>query len=180
MVEAPEGFRKSLERQFDGRLRVRWSEAKGEWHIEQKMRRSRLAHKRLVGGSYEDDEVVRAADGYAFVLAVRPGNRMPCPKCGKVLGIPELRMKRSTCPLCGASFLAVYYPLGDMLLEHLRYTDPYRDGLDRIFQDQERAEQQVKATQIRDRHNEGEAVWKDHFTQIAGIQSVGYTGVEKN
>jgi hypothetical protein len=178
VIEAPASFRASLERQFDGRLRVRWSEAKGEWHIEQKMARSRLARRRVAAGTVEHDEVVRAADGYVFVLAVRPGNRVPCPKCGKVLGIPELRMKRSTCPLCSHSFLAVYYPLGDMLLEHLRYTDPYRDGLDRIFKAQEDAEQQVKAAQHRERHNEGEALWKDHFTQIAGIQSVGYTGRE--
>jgi len=63
--------------------------ARSEWHIEQKMRRQRLAQKRLVSGSIENDDVIRATDGYAFVLAVRPGNRMPCPKCGVTLGIPS-------------------------------------------------------------------------------------------
>lgn len=177
-MEAPKSFRDSLERQFNGRLRIRWSAARSEWQIEQKMARAKTARARILHGSVEEDDLIRERDGYVFVLAVKAGNRIPCPGCGILLGIPELRMKRSTCPKCSQSFLAVYYPLGDLLLEHLRYTDPYRDGLDRIFRAQEEAEHQVQEDRLRERRHFGEALWKDSFTQIAGIQSVGYTGRE--
>jgi len=177
-MDAPTSFRESLARQFNNRLRVRWSDARHEWQIEQKMRRARLAQKRLTAGTVEEDDIVRDRDGYVFVLAVKPGNRMPCPGCGITLGIPELRMKRSTCPRCGHSFLAVYYPLGDMLLEHLRYTDPYRDGLDRMVKAQDDADATLREQKLRERRNEGEAIWKDHFNEIAGIPTFGYTGRE--
>lgn len=178
-MDAPASFRSSLARQFDGQLRVRWSEARQEWQIEQKMRRARLSSRRIHEGTIQADDLIRSRDGYAFVLAVKPGNVTPCPRCHAPQRIPELRMHRTTCPRCRHSFLAVYYPLSDLLLEHLRYTDPYRGGLDRIIADQDRASTTVAETHRRDSRREGDAFWRDHFNQLARVRPIGYTGRER-
>lgn len=180
-MEAPKAFVDSLERQFNGRLRVRWSEARSEWQIEQKTRRARVPKRRIEAGRPDEDRLRRAADGYQFVLAVKPGNRDRCPKCRTMQGIPELRMVQTKCVRCQAPFQSVYYPLGDMLLEHLRYTDPYRGGTERVFADQDKADAAVRAAQARQHHNEFENVIKDSFNEIANIPTFGYTGgVERN
>ena len=103
---------------------------------------------------------------------------MPC-ECGQDLRIPELRIKRLTCPRCGRQTTAAYYPLSDLLLEHLRFSDPDRGGLARVFAAQDKAQDTAEKQQRRESRNDGEAIWKDAFPHIAGIQQIGYTGRQK-
>ena len=64
-------FVKLLEREFRGRLRVRWSSRKHTFEIEQKVGR---AAYRPIRWLEEDDTFVCARDGYVHVLSVAPGD----------------------------------------------------------------------------------------------------------
>src|SRR5687767_7794014 len=79
---SPDRFQLRLEEVFGRRFRIRWSLRKGAWHIEQRVGRAALAPLRIAEW---DDSLIRARDGYALVMEVRPGTTMPCPFChGKV------------------------------------------------------------------------------------------------
>jgi hypothetical protein len=65
-----------------------------------------------------------------------------------------------------------------MLLEHLRYTDPYRGGSERLVRDLDAHNDKRAATKRRDALNEIDAVGRDLFPQLHGIPQVGYTGKE--
>lgn len=71
------------------------------------------------------------------------------------------------------------WPLGEKLLEHLRFTDPERDGVERLQKDMEREEKATELGRERERKNFGEALWKDEFTRLFEIQSRGYEGKAK-
>lgn len=71
------------------------------------------------------------------------------------------------------------WPLNEALLEHLRKTDPERDGLARMWADLERDEAAKVASDTRTKKNIAEAIWKEEFTRLFGIQSRGYEGPAK-
>lgn len=110
---------------------------------------------------------------------------MPCPTCGLKLRVPEMEFRETRCDYCrtrgkDGRTSAAYFPLGDRLLEHLRYIDTERDGLDRQKLDVEKANESMLAARERHAANDREAVTKDYYTKIAGIESVGYTGREQS
>jgi hypothetical protein len=167
---------------------VRWSNTRNEFLVEQKVNRgsavmSEGLWQRWNSLSEADrlsklDDLIRAQDGYAFVLSVKPGDRMPCPRCKRVARIPVLEMREAKCPHCHKRFRAVYYPLGPMLLEHLRYTDPYRGGLERVERDLEVAEEHRLYQGQRKFSRETEAAWKEDKLRLFQGDMVGYTGKE--
>lgn len=133
-MDAPKAFRTRLEREFQGRLRCRWSPRRSVWVIEEKVGRAALPPVRV---AEEDDGMVRARDGYALVLTVTPGDRQPCPACGLTLKVPHLEFSEVECPRCKAEraprvgrVRAAYFPLdpGSCLLDYLHRIDPLRGG----------------------------------------------------
>jgi hypothetical protein len=129
-MHIPSDFAEKLERDFGGRLRVRWSHQRGEYVIEEKVGRAALPAFRT---SEIDDHMIRERDGYAFVLAVRPGDRMACPHCHLTMKVPVREFREVICTHCqwkgrDGRYQACYWPLGDSLLEYLRKIDPLRDG----------------------------------------------------
>jgi hypothetical protein len=82
------------------------------------------------------------------------------------------------CPRCERQELVMNWPLGEKLLEHLRFSDPDRDGLKRLERDQREAEKRAELEKDRHRKNIGESIWKEEFTNVFEIQSRGYTGKE--
>ena len=68
------------------------------------------------------------------------------------------------------------WPLGDALLEHLRKTDPERDGLARMWADLEKDEAREADSAKRAGETQTEAIWKEEFTRLFDIQSRGYEG----
>lgn len=108
---------------------------------------------------------------------------MPCPKCGLKMSVPELHFGEAICYGCrlhgrDGRHTAAYFPLGERLLEHLRYIDTERGGLERQITDIDNANEALIAGGARKRDNAIEAVNRDYYTTLAGIQSVGYTGKE--
>lgn len=178
MRTAPNGFVERLRKEFPD-LRIRWSQRRRSWQIEQQVGRGALspsAYSRL------NDQLIRAKDGYWLVCEVQSGDRMQCPKCGNgPLRVPQLHFAEIRCNACMSQgydgrYMAGYFPLGNALLEHLRETDPRRGAIQRMAKQADLANQKLLESQIRQRNNAIEAITKEEFNQLFGIQSVGYTG----
>jgi hypothetical protein len=178
MQTAPDWFVEKLRLEFDGRFRIRWSLARKEWVIENKVDRAKVVPKYVRD---IDDELIRARDGYEFVLSVRPGDRMPCrsTKCMATVPVPVFKFAEVRCQSCRTVHDATgYFPLNDMLLEWLRRIDPDRGGIKRVMQSVDEKMRQRDLARERELSNYNEAVGKDYFNRIVGIQQVGYTGKE--
>lgn len=135
-------FEQEFESAFNGRFRIRWSDKRQEYHIEQKLTQSNPAlippvfrNPETGGDEYDtySDAWIRARDGYFFVMAVRNGTKMPCPVCGMTVDVPELVTAESFCHYCkvmgrDGRYVAAYYPLNHILIEHIKTIDPLTDG----------------------------------------------------
>jgi hypothetical protein len=192
-VEPPRWFVEAVEREFGGRLRVRWSPTRRAWQIEQKVERAKAnlpdfwmqRYYTLSEGRRRDldDRLTRARDGYVFVLEVTPGTRMPCPVCHLELRVPVMELAEVRCTYCQAAgrdvtVRAGYWPLGESLLDQLRKMDPHTGAIARAVKAADGANAAREASRTRDLSNTNEAILKDHFTQLFQIPSVGYTGRE--
>ena len=66
-MDAPREFLKRLESEFRGRYRLRWSNQRGEWLIEEKLQRGEFGSFSL---DEESDVFIRMRDGYGLVQSV--------------------------------------------------------------------------------------------------------------
>lgn len=175
-MQAPDEFTRRLREQSDGELRIRWSNARQEWHIEQRVGRAILEPSPV---SAIDDDYIRATEGYVLVMAVRNGDRMPCPDCGLELKVPHLRFAEILCPMCkhqgkDGRHVAGFFPLGDALLQHLRKLDPKRDWRKGEKEALDRRNKQLVASREQDYSNYITAVGLEHARQLMGIGQWGY------
>lgn len=173
----PRDFLEGLARDFgpDQEMRVRWSPVRNRWQIERKGKDfSKPADPRD-----RFDTWARVATGYYRVLEASPGSLITCSYCGTDFEHPVYSYQATLCPKCGKQELVMNWPLGDRLLEHLRFTDPGRDGLQRLWDDLTSEEAQLEVSQQREKETLGEAIWKEEFTRIFEIQSRGYEGPAK-
>lgn len=178
MEQAPAWFVQALKHEFDDRLRIRWSLANHEWHVEQK---AFYPVPPLESITSIDDAGIRAQDGYEFVLTVRPGDRMPCRNvnCWEDLRVPLRAFKEVKCQGCGTVHdVTGFFPLNDQLLQWLRRIDPIRGGTQRVLESVTAKMEKRDRDREREMSNHVEAVTKEYWSYIAGIQSVGYTGNE--
>ena len=137
----PDEWRARFEAEFP-EYRIRWSLRRGSWQIEQRAGRGALPPLRI---DPHDDSLIRAADGYWLVMEFQPGDRMPCPgilsirprrTCGAIVKVPYRESREAVCPECrkrdrDGKNIAAYWPFDEILLEHLRYSDPLRGGIQR-------------------------------------------------
>lgn len=179
MREAPDSFVSRLRSILGEDYRIRWSSIGNDWHIEQ-----RVGPRRAVDGVIreDDDNHIRARDGYWLVMRVRDGDRMPCPDCGTELAVPVRKIGEVLCDWCRSRGLtgrhtAGFWPLDDQLLLELKRTRP-ENAKELVRQADERNRLRLAALK-RDVANKGEDGILDRWTQLVGIQSVGYTGKEK-
>lgn len=181
-MDVPAGFARRLHEQSRGALRLRWSAKDHEFHLEEKVGRAALPPIRVDEGR---DDLIRAKDGYALVMVIRPGDRMPCRRCGKTLKVPVMRTAEVSCPTCSfqqqrqVAYKASYWPLGESLLEYLRKIDPRNGGTERQVEEVEHSNAKLQAAQEKALKDHGEDVLRDGFTEIMQIPSVGYTGRER-
>lgn len=180
-MTAPYYVVERLKSEFENRLRIRWSFKRHEWQIEAKVARA-VDPASFVDSA--DDEHIRARDGYAFVMSIRPGDRMPCPDCGFEISVPVLQTAEAVCSYCrlrgrDGRHRAAYYPLdSELLFEHLRRLDPIRGWRDRIARAADARNKAILAARERDAMNQVEAATKDHWNKMVGIPMTGYTGKE--
>jgi hypothetical protein len=175
-MQAPTEFAKKLHDQSDGELRIRWSDKRQEWHVEQRVGRAILEPSPV---DSQDDEHVRARDGYVFVLAVRTGDRMPCPDCGIELKVPILQFAEVCCSYCrmrgrDGRIPAGHFPLGDALLQHLRRIDPKRTWRAEVKEQLDERNRRLVASRERDYSNHIEATTLENYRDLVGIGQWGY------
>lgn len=180
MRTPPSDFARRLKREFDDRLRIRWSNKRGEWQIEQRVARSQVAHALI---SDNDDPAIRARDGFVYVMSVRDGDRMPCPAGdGTTLKVPVNHTGEVTCPTCkrfgrNGRYAAAYFPLdGEALIQYLRRLDPVLGWNRGITKDIDATERAMYAAKQRNVSNAIEAGTLENWKRLAQIPNVGYTG----
>jgi hypothetical protein len=173
---APSWFEELLQREFKGELRIRWSNFRREWHIEQ-----RVGRATSLPSFGDPDRALRAREGYAFHVAIQPGLTRPCPDCRWPMEVGELRFMEARCGYCGyvgksGRRTLAFFPLNEKLIEHLKRNDPTRDYLYKHLQELDLHNQRVEAQ--REAANQEERY--DALTDVAlsQIPSVGYTGKE--
>lgn len=182
-MEAPQRFTERLHSLFEGRLRIRWSSKRHEWHLEYKVAPGRILN---FPTQSNDDAMIRARDGYAFIIAVRTGDRMPCPRCGCTMAVPMFELAETKCDYCvlqgrDGRYPASYFPLdGDMLLNYLTRLDPQRTWRDGLAKKTDENNRRMELTRERAWENQVNAQAREHATELFNIQSVGYTGKEKS
>ena len=174
----PESFEDDLNRAFNGKLRVRWSDTFGEWQIEQKVRRG-LAVDPITQDPYNDDQI-RAKDGFAWIMSVKQGSKFACPQCGLELSAPTRKTEMVSCRHCRAKgynhyWTACHWPLDSTLIEHLQKMER---EIDTKAQDLRKSRAILQRQQERMVLDPTLAEFEANFNRIAGIPSVGYTGKE--
>lgn len=189
MYTVPQWFADRLARDFDNRFRVRWSNRAQKFQVEYRVDRGfgeALEPPADNNGDYDrlSDDYLRARDGYDLLFSVCSGDRMPCPQCGLTLRVPVMAVRETVCEHCkfhdkDGRYLAVYFPLGEALLEHLRLIDPLTGGPDRVLSEVRRSKIRREATIQRDFYNGSEAYLDDKFNRLFDIPQVGYTGKEQ-
>lgn len=181
VYSVPQEFAQEFFREFPD-YRIRWSFKKRCWLIEQRCGRGSLAPIHI---HPEDDQLIRARDGYWLVMEIQPGDRMPCPVCDCTIPVAVRKFREARCENCIAHgrdgrVMAGYFPFCTSLLEHLRHSDPLRGGNERLQAEADLANHKRLAAAERETARIVEAGTKDAFNRIFEIQSVGYTGKSKN
>ena len=180
MSTIPESFAERLDAAFKGRLRIRWSDARKEYQLEQKVGRALSSFP----VSSTNDDSIRLRDGYLYILSIRPGTRMPCPRCTTTLEVPVREIRELSCPLCKLKgrehrVSAGYFPLDDQLIDYLKRLDPERDASWSIRSQVDQHNTAILEAQRAKVIHAAESAANDDFNRIAGIPSVGYTGKEQ-
>lgn len=181
-MHIPQSFHDRLKLDFQGRFRIRWSDVRGEFQLEQKLASAQILEPPLrSNGTWDtyDDEYIRSRDGYGYVMSVRQGDRMPCARCRRTVKVPIRETREAVCLTCNKRHKAAFYPLDDLLLLHLRWIDPLSGGISRIRKHVNERNEQHEKSRHNDAFNEIDAATADNFGRLFDIQQVGYTGRER-
>src|SRR5581483_10894945 len=115
--------------------RIRWSLRDRKWLVEQQLAAECIPPLRIDPAA---DDLIRFRDGYWLVMSFQPGDRMACPEvvsryprqtCDTTLSVPHRVSREVVCPTCRAArrdgrVIAGYWPFDEILLDHLRRTNP--------------------------------------------------------
>lgn len=185
MYSIPDEFASELEDMFHGRFRLRWSEKRACFMLEQKVQTGQLLAPPPIDPDAPDhfdtysDEWIRFRDGYFLTMEIRPGDRMPCPVCGLEVKVPILETRESICFNCvlqgrDGKYKAAYYPLNHLLLQHIRDIDPYFDTIHNIRKRLEARDRERIARITREQVEKADAVVLDNKNQIEDNPMVGF------
>lgn len=180
---APDWFERRLRDEFQGRIRVRWSNQRGCFLAEQKEYVGPAPGFKEVAP--DDDEAIRQRDGYTLLMEVWPGTSIPCPRCGfECRGAQPRKYQQLECLFCKVAgkadrtFQAAVFYLDEGLLEELRGLDYIShnavDPKERVRRAHQRnlAHWAKKEQRVKDERVE----WtRDHWRQLLGVPRVGWT-----
>lgn len=174
LYSIPEEFQQRLDQEFNGLIRVRWSDKLSEWHVEQKVRR---AVGWPDGWDRYSDNTIRYKDGYVWIMSFKQGTKFPCPHCNLTLKAPSLRSEMVSCEHCrlkgyNHQQLAGHWPMSETLIDHLKMLKWKLDHPD----DLNKMDAALKKQHLRQVLDPTIDRIADRFNQGMGIQSVGYTG----
>jgi hypothetical protein len=185
-VNAPEEFLDRFEREFGHNYRVRWSDARKEWHFEQKMGHGFEQSIDISPKSAEDyrlnyDDRVRARDGYILTFVITPGTQHQCHECNTWHKVPSFKFEAVSCPYCllkGRKQMSdvAYWPLGESLLDHLRFIDVFSGGNERVRRAVADRNKFIEAEAAADYRRHVDAGVRDRFNRLVGIPQWGRQG----
>ena len=117
-------------------------------------------------------------------MSVRTGTLMDCPRCGTELKVPYMETHLVSCPYCklrgkNSTFAAVYFPLGDSLIDYLKTIDPENPASERLAEDLDRQNEMLSAMMERDALRDGTAAAAERYNRLVGIPQVGLSGKTK-
>lgn len=186
MSYIPPDFTARLEREFGGRLRLRWSNQRRTYQVEVQCGRRNYDIPLF---NPQDDDKVRAREGYARVMEILPRPTFECPvrvsqepnapRCGVKLAVPMRQRVEITCRNCrehgrDGRTRAEYWPLDDRLLDRLKQIDPKRQWAHQQVREMDLENQRVEMRHEMDALNEVDAMNFDLYPYIAGIPQFGY------
>lgn len=185
MYSIPSDFQADLDEMFHGRFRLRWSDKRGEFHLEQKVGTGQVLLPPPIDPEVPDrfdtysDEWVRARDGYFYVMSIRTGDRMPCPVCGLTVSVPLMETRESHCFNCqlhgrDGRYFAAYYPLNHILLQHIRDIDPYFDTAHNIRKRMKAKDIARREREMKEKIDRGDNAILDNKNQVEDNPMVGY------
>lgn len=130
-----------------------------------------------------DDDLIRARDGYHYVMSIRAGDRMPCPECNYKLHVPVRDTVQQFCGYCTlkgrkTEVIAGFWPLDDTLITHLKKINPKRGGQKELAEEADRRNRLLVQSMEEDAFRDGYAAFDDNYNRLVGIPQVGYTGKE--
>lgn len=179
LYQVPQEFQEKLEREYGNRIRIRWSDYWGEWHVEQKIARGKVGQP-ILQDRYHDD-TIRYRDGYAWVMSIKQGTKFDCPSCGLTLKAPTRETELVSCWNCRSKgrehrWLACHWPFDETLIDHFKKMDR---EIDTRYKQLAESDKKVREQQQRQALEGTLAGFEDNFNKLAGILHVGYTGKEK-
>lgn len=183
----PEEFVERLEREFGQKYRIRWSDARNEYHIEQKVRRglaegfANVNPKNRRQWRARHDDLVRVRDGYVLTMAVKPGNFTHCSECNSKIPVPSYDTAVIQCEFCKMKGraryeIAGYFPINDALLYHLKKIDAHSGGTERVREAVDRGNRMLEREQSGNLRRPIEAAVRERFNRLVGIPQFGYAG----
>lgn len=154
--------------------RVRWSNLRRAWQVEQKMGRGVFDAPEL-----HPEARIRVTDGFQLVAEIVPEPRIKCDTCYQWVDIPFGKWSEARCAYCYAHgeksmYFVGYFPFSDALVQHFQKTGPRRTLARKV--EREAADKAEFRTYQRDRGNRLEAILRERHSSIVGIPSWGYTG----
>ena len=176
-MDAPKSFTDRLEREFNGRYRIRWSNVRNEWLIEEKLARGVLGS---FSAEERNDVFIRMRDGYGLVCTVRTGDRMPCSKCKSELKVSVKEFAEVVCGYCqqqgrSSSIVAGFFPLNDDLIYHLRRINPDTPWHETLLSEVKEQNKQREKQIDREIDKVAQSAWGDNHRQLFQTPTVGYT-----
>ncbi len=145
-----EQFNDRLEETFGGRLRLRRSALRDSTYFVEEQAGEQRTMARLIAdlpvrssrqAKNREDEYVRARDGYRLFMEVQTGTMSACGRCGQAYKVPQFESVQLRCPACRYEFTTAFFPLGELLVDHLKKGDPSRaDQLRRVREETGKAE----------------------------------------
>lgn len=175
----PDDFKRRFLAEFPS-YRIRWSLSKGCWCVEQQIQGETLIPFRFDEGN---DDLVRFRDGFSLVMEFQPGDRMACPArldakqvCGWPMKVTHRQSKESRCEACrlrgrDGRTMAAYWPFDECLLDHLRWSDPLRDGTMRVSAFADKVNRDIKREKDRRSRDAWSSLDSVDYRWLAGIAS---------
>ena len=123
-MQVPEHITEQIERRFNGKFRLRWSDVEKMFLFEQKVKRgiaegfAPLDFKNGQERKNRYENVIRARDGYILTMQISPGTSMRCKVCNSEIKVPAFKTAQVACPFCEhkgrrVMYTVGYFPLSD-------------------------------------------------------------------
>ena len=170
-MNPPSSFVSRLNTTFRHRLRIRWSDHAHAWQIEQKIGRA----DGMPAFVKDSDERTRVRDGYAYIMTVTVGDTRPCPHCRRDLTVPVHESGYITC-LCGTAHVLGYFPLSDILIDHLKSIDPERRDVVANAKGMDIRNAESESRILQAHANQVVSGFDDDYRRLLQIPMTGYTG----